>query len=78
MLKNQNFEENKSKLNRLANFSRVLNFVVVKTIAILWILRSAKFSSLTLFRTGLFGAAHGWGEGKKAPSSLKSVNYILH
>ena len=30
---------------------------------------------LTLFRMGLFGAAHGW-VAKKA-SSLKSVTYIL-
>ena len=25
--------------------------------------------SLTLFGMGFFGAAHGWGEGKKAPPS---------
>ena len=34
------------------------------------------FLFLTLFRMGLFGAAHGWG-GKKASSSLKSVTQIL-
>ena len=29
---------------------------------------------LTLFRMGLFGAAHGWGEGRaKRPPSLKSA-----
>ena len=37
-------------------------------------------SALTLFRMGLFGAAHGWGGGggggQKAPHSLKSVTYI--
>ena len=31
---------------------------------------------LTLFRMGLFGAAHEGGGGKKAPS-LKSVTHIL-
>ena len=31
---------------------------------------------LTLFRMGLFGAAHGWGgPGAKRPPSLKSVTY---
>ena len=37
-------------------------------------------SALTLFRMGLFGAAHRWGGvgwgGQKAPHSLKSVTYI--
>ena len=37
-------------------------------------------SALTLFRMGLFGAAHGWDGvgwgGQKAPHSLKSVTYI--
>ena len=32
---------------------------------------------LTLFRMGFFGAAHGWGGGKKAPTSLKSVTHML-
>ena len=31
---------------------------------------------LTLFRMGVFGAAHGWGEAKR-PLSLKSVKHIL-
>ena len=31
---------------------------------------------LTLFRMGIFGAAHGWGP-QKSPSSLKSVTHIL-
>ena len=31
---------------------------------------------LTLFRMGIFGAVHGWGRAKKAPS-LKSVTHIL-
>ena len=33
---------------------------------------------LTLFRMGLFGAAHGWGRGQKGPHSLKSVTHILY
>ena len=33
-------------------------------------------NSLTLFRMSIFGAAHGWGEGKKTPS-LKSFTHIL-
>ena len=35
--------------------------------------------SLTLFRMGFFGAAHGWGggEGQKGPPSLKFVAHIL-
>ena len=33
---------------------------------------------LTLFRMGIFGAAHGWGRGgQKGPLSLKSVTDIL-
>ena len=32
--------------------------------------------TLTLFRMGLFGTAHGWGD-KKASPSLKSVTHIL-
>ena len=32
---------------------------------------------LTLFRMGLFGAAHEWGEAKKAPS-LKYVTYTYN
>ena len=32
---------------------------------------------LTLFRMGLFGAAHGWRWAKRPPS-LKSVIHILH
>ena len=37
---------------------------------------------LTLFRTGLLGAVHGWGGGSKkplprTPTSLKSVTHIL-
>ena len=34
---------------------------------------------LTLFRIGLFRAAHGWGGGgsQKGPPSLKSVTHIL-
>ena len=31
---------------------------------------------LTLFRMGIFGAAHGWGP-QKSLSSLKSVTHIL-
>ena len=50
-----------------------------------WILRwvrslaptVSKVSSLTLFRMGLFGTAHGWGRGGKKPYPLKSVAYIL-
>ena len=33
---------------------------------------------LTLFRMGLFGAAHGWGGNQKGLHSLKSVTHILH
>ena len=34
-------------------------------------------SILTLFRMGIFGAAHGWGGGEqKGHSSLKSVTMI--
>ena len=35
---------------------------------------------LTLFRMGIFGAAHGWGVGEggvQRPPSLKSVTHIL-
>ena len=38
-----------------------------------WILIMSCY--LTLFRMGLFGAAHGWGEG--GPLSLKSSAHIL-
>ena len=31
---------------------------------------------MTLFRMGIFGAAHGWG-GQKGPRSLRSVTNIL-
>ena len=32
---------------------------------------------LTLFRMGIFEAAHGWERGEKtSPSSLKSVTHI--
>ena len=31
---------------------------------------------LTLFKTGLFGAAHGW-EDQKGPTFVKSVKHIL-
>ena len=33
---------------------------------------------LTLFRMGFFGAAHGWGKGKKAarPENLSHISYI--
>ena len=33
---------------------------------------------LTLFKMGLFGAAHRWGAEQKASPSLKSVAHILH
>ena len=33
---------------------------------------------LTLFRMGLFGAAHEWGGDQKGLHSLKSVTHILH
>ena len=33
--------------------------------------------TLTMFRMGFFGAAHGWGWGQKGPLSLKSVTHIL-
>ena len=32
--------------------------------------------ALTLFRMGIFGAAHGWGDLKRPPS-LKSVTHNL-
>ena len=37
-------------------------------------LLSKKAAVLTLFRTGLFGAAYEWGKG---PHCLKSVRHIL-
>ena len=36
-----------------------------------------KIFSLTLFRMGIFGAAHRWVGGPKRPPSLKSVTHIL-
>ena len=43
--------------------------------------QATKFSPsikiLTLFRIGISGAAHGWGEEAKRLSSLKSVTHIL-
>ena len=33
---------------------------------------------LTLFKMGIFGAAHGEGEGKKFPPSLKSLTHIYN
>ena len=40
--------------------------------------RQPTFPSI-LFRLDLFGAAHGWGEGRatKRPLSIKSVTHIL-
>ena len=32
---------------------------------------------LTLFKMGLFGAAHSWGDVQKGPLSLKSLMHIL-
>ena len=32
---------------------------------------------LTLFRMGIFGAAHGWGVGLERPPSIKSATNIL-
>ena len=32
---------------------------------------------LTLFKMGLFGAAHSWGDVQKGPLSLKSLIHIL-
>ena len=33
---------------------------------------------LTLFRMGLFGAAHGWGEGGEASPPLPKICQIYH
>ena len=45
----------------------IVEFTVVKSIN----------DPLTLFRMGIFGAAHEWLEGQKDPRSLKSVRHIL-
>ena len=50
-------------------FTKALHFTPLT-----WIKKVSKFL-LTLFRMGIFGTAHGWGEGKRSPVPLsKSCN----
>ena len=65
------------KTKRAFEVKKKAFFIIFKGLSVAKNCLRSESAPITLFRMGIFGAAHGWGGGQKGPPTLKSVTHIL-